>query len=165
MRLFLLDASALVKRYAVEVGTPLLDHLFAQATPARLLCLTLGVAEVAATLVRKRNRGDLTLAAYTLTMAALHSEVLRIGGLVKLAADDPLILHSLPLLERHAINATDAVVLQTALDLAAALRASGNDLVLVATDRRLLQAARAEGVIVFDPETQIQTDLDVLLMP
>jgi predicted nucleic acid-binding protein len=95
MRLFLLDASALVKRYAIESGTPLLNHLFAQVVPARLLCLTLGVAEVAATLARKRNRGDLTSTAYALAMGALRSEVLLPSGLVKLAADDHLILRYL----------------------------------------------------------------------
>jgi len=110
-----MDASALVKRYAIEAGTPLLNHLFAQVNPARLLCLTLGVAEVAATLARKRNRGDITSAAYSLAMRALYSEVLR-GGPVKLPADDHLILRSLPLSDRHSINATDAVVLQTALE-------------------------------------------------
>jgi predicted nucleic acid-binding protein len=164
MRLFLLDASALVKRYAVEIGTPLLNHLFAQASATRLMCLTLGVAEVAAALARKRNRGDITPSAYALAMGALYSEVLR-GGKVKLPADDHLILRSLPLSDRHSVNATDAVVLQTALELAPSLRSSGDDLVLVAADQRLLRAARAEGLVVFDPETQTQTDLDVLLAP
>jgi uncharacterized protein len=165
MRLFLLDASALVKRYAIETGTPLLNHLFAQATPARLLCLTLGVAEVAAALARKRNRGDLSSAAYALAMGALRLEVLTTGDPVKVPTDDHLILRSLPLSDRHAINATDAIVLQTALDLVVALRANGDDLVLMAADQRLLQAARAEGLVVFDPETQTQTDLDALLAP
>jgi predicted nucleic acid-binding protein len=165
MRLFLLDASALVKRYAVEIGTPLLNHLFAQATPARLLCLTLGVAEVAAALVRKRNRGDLSATAYALAMAALRTEVLSPGGVVLLPAYDHLILRSLLLSQRHAINATDAIFLQAALDLAAALRSNSDDLVLMAADRRLLQAAQAEGLVLFDPEMQTQADLDVLLAP
>jgi len=43
------------------------------------------------------------------------------------------------------------------------LRAGGNDLVLVAADHRLLKAARAEGVLAFDPEAQTQPDLDALL--
>lgn len=164
MRLFLLDASALVKRYAIETGTPLLNHLFAQASPTRLLCLTLGAAEVAAALARKRNRGDISPAAYALAMRGLYSEVLS-GGVAKLPADDHLILRSLLLSDRHSINATDAVVLQTALELAPSLRSGGEDLVLVAADHRLLGAAGAEGLTVFDPESQTQADLDVLLAP
>ena len=41
----------------------------------------------------------------------------------------------------------------------------GDDLVLVASDQRLLRAAQAEGLVTFDPETQSQADLDALLMP
>jgi hypothetical protein len=55
--------------------------------------------------------------------------------------------------------------LRIALDLVSAFRSRGDDLVLVAADRRLLQAARAEGLVVFDPETQTQTELDMLLAP
>jgi hypothetical protein len=44
------------------------------------------------------------------------------------------------------------------------LRARGDDLVLVASDQRLLRAAQVEGLLVFKPETQTTTDLDALLV-
>jgi hypothetical protein len=62
-----------------------------------------------------------------------------------------------------AINATDAVLLRLAIDLAARLRVDGDDLVLVASDKRLQRAAQAEGLLAFDPETQTETELGVLL--
>ena len=40
-----------------------------------------------------------------------------------------------------------------------------NSLVLVVTDRRLLRAAQAEGLLTFDPETQTQAELDAFLGP
>jgi predicted nucleic acid-binding protein len=65
---FLLDASALVKRYAPETGSAIIDYLITKATRGRLLCLMLGVAEVVAALVRKRNGGVITPAIFAAAM-------------------------------------------------------------------------------------------------
>jgi len=51
------------------------------------------------------------------------------------------------------------------VDHANQLRGSGHDLVLVSSGRRFLQVARAEGLLTFNPETQTQAELDVLLRP
>jgi predicted nucleic acid-binding protein len=165
MNSFLLDASALVKRYSPERGAPLVHHLFVRAARHRLRCLMLGAAEVVAALVRKRNGGRLTPPLFTVAMAELRAEVVMAADFQKLPADNPLINASLLLLEKYPINSSDAVVLQTALDLAPSLRLAGDDLVLVASDRRLLASARAERLLTFDPETQSQADLDALIGP
>jgi hypothetical protein len=65
----------------------------------------------------------------------------------------------------HSINCTDAIVLKSALAIARKLRANGEDLVLVASDQRLLRAAQAEGLVTFDPETQALTALAALIAP
>ncbi len=58
------------------------------------------------------------------------------------------------LIDEHSINSVDAMVLRSALDVAIELRNDANDkLVLVASDQRLLKAARDEGLLVFNPET------------
>jgi predicted nucleic acid-binding protein len=165
MNYFLLDASALVKHYAPEPGTALVDHLFARASRDRLACLMLGAAEVVATLVRKRNGGSLTPAAFTVAMGQLRAEVLNAAVFRKLPTDIVLINAALALLERYAINSSDGIVLQTGLESVLPLRGSGDDLVLVASDRRLLAAAQAERLLTFDPETQSQADLDALIGP
>jgi hypothetical protein len=64
-----------------------------------------------------------------------------------------LVTTSFPLIVAHALNSTDAVLLKSALAIARRLRAAGDDLVLVASDQRLLRAALAEGLTGFDPET------------
>lgn len=74
---------------------------------------------------------------------------------------DQLILGSMRLIETHSLNSVDAVVLCSALNIAAELRNTGDTLVLVASDQRLIRAARAEGLQVFNPEIdsqQILTD-------
>ena len=56
------------------------------------------------------------------------------------------------LIETHSLNNVDALVLRAALDAAAERRERDAMLVLVASDRRLLRAAREEGRLVFNPE-------------
>jgi predicted nucleic acid-binding protein len=165
MNFFLLDASALVKRYYAESGAVLVDHLFARASRDRLGCLMLGAAEVAATLIRKRNGGHITPAACAAAMAHFRKEVLAAADFTKHASDNSLIGTSILLLEKHPINSSDAILLQAALSLAPSLRSAGHNLVLMASDQRLLRAAQAEGLLTFNPETQTQADLDAFLGP
>jgi predicted nucleic acid-binding protein len=163
MNFFLFDASALVKRYYSEVGAALVDHLFGQAARNRLACVMLGAAAVAAALVRKRNGGLISPPVYATAMTQLQTEVLNATAFTKLPSDNSLIDAAIPLLDKHAINSSDAIVLRTALNLASQLRAARNDLVLVASDQRLLKATQAEGLTTFDPETQSQAELDALI--
>lgn len=165
MNSFLLDASAMAKRYTNEVGATAVDYLFANAARTRLVCLMLGAAEVAAVLARKRNGGLITAPAFAAAMTQLRAELLDAADFAKLPADNALINSAIPLLDRYAVNATDAVVLRAALDLAAHLRLGGDDLVLVTSDQRLLKAGQAEGLLIFNPETQTEAALHLLLGP
>lgn len=65
------------------------------------------------------------------------------------------------LIETHSLNSVNAIVLRSALDIAAELRDTENTLVLVASDQRLLRAAHTEGLQTFNSEVdsqQILTD-------
>ena len=128
-----------------------------------MFVFNLGVAEVLSLLVRKRNDGRLSANGFAQSLTDFSAEIIHAANLRQLAADNALVLSALPLIQAHFINATDAVILRSALELAVSLRASGDDLVLVAADHRLLKAARAEGLLTFDPEAQTQPDLDALL--
>jgi predicted nucleic acid-binding protein len=161
---FYLDASALTKRYAPEPGALIIDHLFSRVAPDRIFVLHLGVAEVVSILVRKRNAKILSLKLVSQAFTDFEAEIINQPLTRKLEANADLINAALPLIRRHSINATDAILLRSALDLAAGLRASGDDLVLVASDHRLLRAAQAEGLLIFNPETQTTADLDLLLI-
>ena len=165
MRYFLLDASALVKRYYSEIGTPLLNHLFTQSVRPRLMCLWLGAAKVFATLVRKRNGGLLTPSTFAIAARNLEDEVLRATDFAKIPSDDALIAQALPLIERHSLNASDAILLNAALEQNRLFQTQADELVLVGADQRLLRAAQAEGLLTFDPEHQDQLALNALLGP
>lgn len=166
MNFFFLDASALAKRYSLETGVACIDYLFNNVTYDRLLmCLMLGTAEVVSVLVRRKNSHMLSPTAFSHGMINLKAEVIDAEKFNTLPIDNNLITAAMPFIKRHSLNATDAVILRLALDLAAQLRVDGNDLVLVASDQRLLKAAGAEGLLTLDPETQTEAALDVLLIP
>jgi predicted nucleic acid-binding protein len=162
---FFLDASGLGKRYAPEVGTPLMNHLFAMVSPDRFLVFDMGMGEVLSLLVRKRNSGRLPAATFAQALADFQAEIIRSTRVRILSSDTTIVLASLPFILTHSINSTDAVVLRLALELAIELRPRGDDLVLVASDQRLLRAAQTEGLFPFNPETQSQADLDALIGP
>ncbi len=165
MRSFYLDASALVKPYAPETGPLLVNYLFAQATPNRFVVFNVGAAEVVSILVRKKNGGSLSALGLAQGVMDLTTEIVNAPAVKKVTADHALVTTALPLILTHSINSTDAIILRSGLDLASTLRAAGNDLVLVTSDKRLLKAAQAEGLTTFNPETQTQADLDALLAP
>jgi predicted nucleic acid-binding protein len=165
VRFFFLDASALAKRYAPEVGTPLMNHLLNSVPQERLYLFNVGMGEVLSLLVRKKNGGQLSAADYAQALVEFGVEVVSSNILHKVVADNAVVAVALDLIEAHSINATDAIILRLALDLARQFRAVGHDLVLVASDQRLLRAAQAEGLETFDPEAQSQVVLDALLGP
>jgi predicted nucleic acid-binding protein len=165
MKVFFLDASALAKRFSRETGAGLMDHLFSQVKLEQLCCLMLGAAEVSSVLVRRHNNKLISDATFLQGMTNLRAEIVDKDDFDTFAVDNSTIVAALPLIETHSINSNDAIILRFSVDLAIDLRTAGDDLVLVASDRRLLRAAQAEGLATFDPETQSQADLDALLTP
>jgi hypothetical protein len=121
-----------------------------------------GIAEVISVLVRRRNGGVLSENAYSQGMSNLKAEVLDDDDFTILPVGDDVIVAALPLIDKHSLNATDSIVLRIYLDVAAMHRGGGNDLVMVASDQRLLKAAQAEGLATFDPETGSLAELDAL---
>lgn len=146
------DASALVKRYASERGTPFANAVFASVAPARMMCLSIGTGEVISAFVRKRNAGLIDQQVFVQALVELRAEVIDSVEFRVVATTDNLIFASHPLIERYSLNATDAAILRSALDAANAARVSEHGLILLTADDRLLRAARQEGITAFNPE-------------
>lgn len=164
---FYFDASALIKRYIEEKGSDRVDYLFANVPLKRLKCLTLGGAEVFWICVRKKNDGRITPQQFTQAVANLQLEVIADeSDFQTISIPDSLVWDSLDLVETYSLNSVDGIVLRSALDVAAELRETSNNLVLVASDKRLLRAARAEGLLTFNPESDTaKTLLRWLVIP
>ena len=163
MNSFYWDASALAKRYAPEIGTPLVNHLFTHVTPDRMLCLIVGVSEVISIFVRKKNAHLITPDAFSHTLVDFRAEVIEADAFKLISVEDTLVFASHPLIEKHALNATDAIILRSTLEVATMSQPTGNDIVLVTSDYRLLRAAQVEGLQTFNPEIDVQTELDILI--
>ena len=160
MYYFYFDASALVKRYTEEIGSDNVDFIFANVPLNQLVCLNFGAAEVFWICVRKRNDRRITPHEFSQAIGHLNREVIADDSdLTTLPVHKLLVWASVILIETYAINSVDAIVLRSALDLAISLRNVEDELVLVASDQRLLRAARAEGVLCFNPETDPQQAL------
>ena len=163
MHYFFLDASAVGKRYVVEVGTLLVNHLFKTLPKARMIVLILTLGEIVSILVRRRNAAQISRTAYQQAMTEFRAEIVEATDLPLHAVTSDLVRTSLPLIEQHALNATDALILRCVLEAAEAVRATGHDLVLVTSDARLASAAQATGVLLWNPERDTQAALDVLV--
>ena len=159
---FYFDASALAKRYTDEVGSDKIDFFFDNVPLERLSCLTLGAIEVFWICVRKRNDNRITSHQFERATTHLRHEVINNqSGFKTISVPDSLVWDSIRLIERYSLNSVDAMVLRSALDTATELRSTDDKLVLVASDQRLLRAAHAEGLQIFNPEIdpqQILTD-------
>jgi len=151
---FYMDASALAKRYFPERGSAHVDIILDTVPPDRICVLNVSVGEVVSILVRKRNAGTISAANFAQALINFEAEIVHSAAIAKLPIGTRLAVASLSLIVRHSINSTDAVTLKSALILAAKRRGAGDDVVLVASDQRLLRAAGAEGLITFDPEQQ-----------
>ena len=163
MNYFWLDASALVKRYVAETGTPVVNYFFTRVPLQQMLCFLESIGEIISIFVRRRNGGTITRSGFNQAMLDFHSEVSLCAEVEKVYPTESQIAASWEFIETYSLNSTDAIILRCALDSAIELRAAGDDLILVGTDVRLLRAAQAEGVLTFNPETDSQTVLDAHL--
>ncbi len=160
MHYFYFDASALVKRYTEEFGSDKVDYLFINAPFNRLRCLTIGVAEVFWVCIRKKNDGRITQHEFTHAVANLTREVISYTSDFHIApVPDSLVWTSLNLVETYSINSVDAIVLGSAIETAMELNSTDDTLVLVASDQRLLRAARHERLLIFNPEIDSEKTL------
>ena len=162
---FWLDANAIVKRYVVEKGTPLINHLFSNVSAERMICLFDSMDETRSVIVRKRNRGEITSSGFNQAIQQFEREVINSTAVLQVHATVNQKIAARELIDNHSINSTDAYILRCALDKANELREGNHDLIFVSSDKRLLRAAQSEGLLTFDPETDRQTALDVFMDP
>lgn len=163
MNHFYLDASAHAKLYFEEPGSDrmelLLDSLLAQVR--RLVITSVTLAETVAVLNRKRNELRVPDHEYALLVVRVFTDSERFSYW---PVNDEDILNAIPLIIAHNINSSDALHLHIALRLQGLLESSKQgSLVLVASDKRLVRAARAEGFLILNPEEVSATEIMALL--
>ena len=163
MNHFFLDASAWDKRFHQEPGTEAVNRLVdcLLAVPHRLAVSPLGLAEVIAALNRHKNEGHLP--AFLFQQATMRI-LLEAKDMDSQPLDEAIVMQSLPYVSKHNINASDAIYLQQVLLLRRLLQRVKHELILVASDHRLLRAAAAEGVTTLDPEMVGLQEIDAFIV-
>ena len=146
-----------------ETGTPEMNYFFASVSSHRIVCLFEGGGEVIFVFSRRRNENKVTATRFNQVKQRFLTEIIYQVAVVKILPTKNQIGRSWDFIEMPSINSTNAILLRCALDRAHELRANGDNLVLVSSDKRLLRASRDEGLVTFDPETDSQTTLDVLI--
>jgi hypothetical protein len=115
-----------------------------------------------AALLRKLNQGVLTMTAFNAAQAALRNELIDDPDFLVLGLEFDDILDGIELVVRHNLNSTDGAILQAFMKHASPIRPSVIS-VLVASDQRLLCAAKAEGLEVLNPESVQAADVPTFL--
>jgi hypothetical protein len=142
-----LDSSAWVKRYCRESGSEKVEELFQSGRP--LVCSRLGPVEVLAALARRRKSGSLSPETFEDLRGKVQADwetFWKIDLSAKLMAKAERIASTL------ALRGADAVHFASALSIQESLAASRQQATLVASDRELIEAARATGMNALDPE-------------
>ncbi len=129
----MLDASALLKRYASEAGHGRLLALFEQADG--MLVAAHCQSEVAAALLRRLREGSLAQAEFDRIWAAAQRDV---ADMLRVPLDDHVERFAFAAMEHGPVRVSDALHVGSAL-------AANVDL-FVTADRRLAQVARALGL-------------------
>lgn len=129
----LLDASALLKRYATEAGHERVLALFARADG--LLVAAHCQSEVAAALLRRQRDGCLSRPEFDRVWSAARRDV---ADMVRVPLDDHVERFAFAAMEHAPLRVTDALHVGSAL-------AANVDL-FVTADRRLAQVARLLGL-------------------
>ncbi len=140
-----LDTSALVKIYIAEPGSERMREAVARDEPKA--ASVLAFAEIHATFARRR-REELLL--------ATEFEQIRLGftddweKLTQMPVG-AAVLRLVPVLcERHPLRGADAVHLASAL----LLKEEELEVIFACSDRHLLGAAAAEGLVIFNPASE-----------
>ena len=151
MGVYYFDSSALVKRYASEVGSPWVINLTDSQSRNDVFTALVTGAEIVAAVARKARMGSITLQDAMAAIAAFKSHFRTDYLVVLLTA--AIIERAMDLAEKHGLRGYDAVQLASALTVQDELGANGVSLtVFVSADTNLNKAAQTEGLAVENPQ-------------
>jgi predicted nucleic acid-binding protein len=144
------DTSALVKRYAEEIGSAWVQQLADPASKAAIYLARITEVEVTSAITRRLRQGSLSAAEASSGLSSFHYDVLRQYQIVEISPS--VTRRAASLVRAYALRAYDAVQLAAALELSAERVMLGSRPVqLISADAALNAAAAAEGLAADDP--------------
>ena len=122
-----------------------------------------GYLETYAILRRRYNGGMIDEQSFVSAMTSLQEEVIDSGDFGLISISDRMIFSASSLIDRHNLNSSDAAILASYLNFQSRLPAGRPPCLLVASDKRLLRAAFAEGMQTLDPESLLPGEVAAFL--
>lgn len=145
------DSSALLKRHVIEIGSNWIKTEFSAGSNKTIYTSKLSIAEVLSALNRRKRESSVSPADYTtfsndfLAVSKFQYEIIDLS--------DAVLLEAQSLLENYPLRAGDAIQLASALLASSQLKyAKLPALIFLASDVRLLSAAKDEGLNTDDPQ-------------
>jgi predicted nucleic acid-binding protein len=133
-----LDTSALVKRYFREPHSDLIVQKWQSAT--QIVTSSVAYAETMASIYRKKRESGLSDALIGEVVGFFHSDW---QSFIRVEVSDELNKYIDPLVKKYILRGFDAIHLASAMTIYEKL---ADDLVFACFDRKLLYAARSEGM-------------------
>jgi predicted nucleic acid-binding protein len=143
------DASAVAKRYFLEIGSESVNALWSGAEIFSSLAIL--HCELRSVLKRKRRERALPRGAYHALKQQIQEDLEKVHAV---PVYPELIQLSLRLLDSHPLKALDSLYLAGALGLQQALK---EPVLFVSADRQLLHAAQAEMLRTLNPEVTAES--------
>jgi predicted nucleic acid-binding protein len=137
----------LVKLFVAEPGSVSLMQLMEQAEDGLKAASVLGLLEVCSAIRRRQYAGDTSRSDADLAVAAAREESRR---LIEHPITSTVLELASALVDRQNLRALDAIQLSTAI-LASQSLDAGSRLLFIASDKRLLLAAKQEGLDAWNP--------------
>jgi predicted nucleic acid-binding protein len=140
---YFIDTSALFKRYVLEKGSSIMDHVFSQ--DAKCYISSLSLVEAVANL-RRLVEVDQVISEedFRQVLGALFADI-KTGAMELIEVKMPAVLRSVDLCVEGYMSPIDALQLAVILE-------SPDDFVFVCSDKGLLRRAREKGVTTLNPE-------------
>lgn len=149
MPIFYLDTSALVKRYRSEQGTEVIEQLFSNPLPEdRFFISFLAIIELTSGILRLAKGGQLNEDTANEILARFRQDVRELFRVWPL--NEEIATDAVTVVEEHRLRSTDAIHFATAQRIASL--APGVQIVMVSSDRELLEATEAAGLSALDPQ-------------
>jgi len=150
MAAFIFDASGIVKRYLIEVGSGWVQGLADPAAAHEIFISRITRVEIVAAITRRGRGGPLPVSSVPALLAQFRHDAVHQYNVVEIAP--ALLADAERLAEIHALRGYDAVQLAATAELHQRRLAAGMArLTLISADQDLNAAAMAEGIDVDNP--------------
>jgi predicted nucleic acid-binding protein len=147
---YFFDSSALVKRYAQEVGSAWVCSLISGIPRGAIFIAKITGPEVIAALARKQRMGEISVADYQQAVADFTHDFHHSYTQIELT--DYITIQAMVLPQRRVLRGYDAVQLASAFWIDTVLKQSGQPvLTFISADNALCNAAQAEGLVTDNP--------------